>query len=195
MSTRLLKLAVLFGISLTFLTNSALAFDEDEPELDEDGNPIVKPDMAPEWQLRGADNLIVSSKDLAGKPYVLSFCASWSPYCDKFLPGLDYISIDYVNEGIPTYAVSFWENSNAKPLKAFEKLGLMLPMLVDGDEVAKGFGVLGVPTTVFVNQDGEIVYRHTEFDPNDPQLRVAYEELKELWKNPPPENPEEDDGE
>ena len=184
-----------FVVFLSFLSTAGFAYDDDEVKLDKDGNPIVPPDMAPEWQLRGEDNLIVSSKDLMGKPYVLSFCASWSPYCKRFQPGLDYISIDYVNEGIPTYAVSFWENSNAKPLKEFSKLGLMLPMLVDGDDVAKSFAVLGVPTTIFVNQAGEITYRHTAFDPNDPQLRVAYETLKEDWKNPKPKNPEgEDDG-
>jgi cytochrome c biogenesis protein CcmG, thiol:disulfide interchange protein DsbE len=184
-----------FLLILSAISVFAFAYDDEGIELDEDGNPIVQPDMAPEWQLRGEANLIVSSKDLAGKPYVLSFCASWSPYCKKFQPGLDYISIDYVTKGIPTYAVSFWENSNAKPLKEFEKLGLMLPMLVDGDAVAKEFAVLALPTTIFVNQEGEILYRHLESDPNDPQLRVAYEELKDAWKNPKPKNPEgEEDG-
>ena len=76
-----------------------------------------------------------------------------------------------------------------------DKRGLFLPVLVEGDAVAKAFGVLGTPTTVFVNQDGEIVYRHTAFDPNDPQLRAAYEQLKDEMENPPPQEVEGDGSE
>ena len=188
---------LLLFTSLFFSSYESSAFSDEKPEveLDEDGNPIVKLDEAPEWILSDGKGNDVSSADLAGQPYVLTFWATWCPYCKKLQPGLDYISLDYVDIGIPTYAVSFWENPGAKPIEEMDKRGLFLPVLVEGDAVAKAFGVLGTPTTVFVNQDGEIVYRHTAFDPNDPQLRAAYEQLKDEMENPPPQEVEGDGSE
>lgn len=184
---------------VVLLMTSQVTASDPEVELDEDGNPIVKLDEAPEWVLTDGKGGDVSSAELAGQPYVLTFWATWCPYCKKFQPGLDYIALDYIDVGIPTYAVSFWENAGAKPAEEMEARGLYLPVLVEGDSVAKAFGVLGTPTTVFVNQEGEIVYRHTAFDPNDPQLRAAYEQLKDEMEKPEPESTEgeentEDDG-
>ena len=151
--------------------------EEVEPELDEDGNPIIKPDMAPSWKLIDGNDAEVSSAALAGKPYVLHFWATWCPYCKKLQPGLEVISDDYVEKGIKTYAVSFWENPRAKPVLEMENRGLFFPVLIEGDEVAKAFGVVGTPTTIFVNGAGEIAYVHLQSNPNDPQIRVAYEML------------------
>lgn len=183
---------LLVSVLFVLLMSVALHANASDPEveLDEDGNPIVKLDEAPEWVLTDGKGGNVSSADLAGQPYVLTFWATWCPYCKKFQPGLDYIALDYIDVGIPTYAVSFWENDGAKPAEEMEARGLYLPVLVEGDNVAKAFGVLGTPTTIFVNQDGEIVYRHTAFDPNDPQLRAAYEQLKDEMENPKPKVPE-----
>lgn len=157
--------------------------EEAEPELDEDGNPIVKPDMAPSWVLTDGQGSEVTAAALAGKPYVLHFWATWCPYCKKLQPGLEVISEDYVEKGIKTYAVSFWENPRAKPVQEMENRGLFLPVLVEGDEVAKAFGVVGTPSTIFVNGKGEIAYVHLQSNPNDPQLRVAYELLLDSMKD------------
>lgn len=192
---RLTILVFLLCLNIVLFVPTAMALDEPEVELDEDGNPIVKLDEAPEWVLTDGMGNNVSSADLAGKPYVLTFWATWCPYCKKFQPGLDYIALDYIEIGIPTYAVSFWENEGATPVEEMENRGLYLPVLVEGDQVAKAFGVLGTPTTIFVNQDGEIVYRHTAFDPNDPQLRVAYEQLKDEMEKPEPKATEDEQAE
>ncbi len=174
-------------LSLFFLLLciSFAAFAEpepEEPELDEDGNPIVKAEVAPSWTLKDAEGNDISSESLKGKPYVLHFWATWCPYCKRLQPGLDVISMGYVKKGITTYAVSFWENPKAKPVSEMQNRGLMLPVLVEGDDVAKNFGVMGTPTTVFVNKDHEVEYIHLQSDPNDPQLRVAYETLLDSMK-------------
>ena len=164
-----------------FMSFSLLAFEPEpeEPELDEDGNPIIKADVAPEWRLKDADGNEVTSESLKDKAYVLHFWATWCPYCKRLQPGLETISMGYAKKGIPTYAVSFWQNPKARPVDEMKQRGLMLPVLLEGDAVAKSFGVFGTPTTVFINKSGEISTVHTDSDPNDPQLRVAYELLLE----------------
>jgi thioredoxin-related protein len=63
-----------------------------------------------------------------------------------------------------------------------KRRGLDLKVLVDGDEAAKSFDVTSTPTTVFINHRGEIVFTYILSDPNDPQLRLAYETLVDQVK-------------
>lgn len=151
--------------------------ESEDVELDEDGNPIVEPDMAPSWRLSNGSDLEVSSEGLKGKPYVIHFWATWCPYCKELQPGLDSIAQDYIKDGINTYAVSFWENRRAKPIEEMASRFLELPVLIEGDEVANAFGVVATPSTYFVSGEGEIMFTYLLSNPNDPQLRVAYEAL------------------
>lgn len=176
----------LFRFLTLMLILSFSVWAEPEPEeleLDEDGNPIVKAEVAPSWSLKDGDGNEVTSESLKDKPYVLHFWATWCPYCKRLQPGLDVIAMGYVNKGINTYAVSFWENPTAKPVREMQNRGLMLPVLVEGDEVAKSFGAMGTPTTIFVNKDHEITHIYIQSNPNDPQLRVMYEELLDSMKD------------
>ena len=175
---RFLLLTLLFSFSV---------LAEDEVETSEDTS-----NTAPEWTLKNGDSVYGTSQ-LTGKPYVIHFWATWCPYCKRLQPGLESVSRDYREDGIATYAVSFWENPRANPEREMMNRGLNLKVLVKGDEVAKSFGVQGTPTTVFINHDGEIISRLNTSDPNDPQLRLAYEALLdglEKSKEPTPESEE-----
>lgn len=152
--------------------------EADEPELDENGNPIVKLEEAPNWSvvLEGQG---LSSDDFAGKPYVLHFWSSWSPYSTNFQPGLHSIAQQYIDDGIETLAVSFWENARTDPIKVLNDRGYQFKPVPKGDDLAKTFSVQLPPTTIFINGKNEIVQRLVTHDPNDPSIRAAYEELKD----------------
>jgi thiol-disulfide isomerase/thioredoxin len=173
---------VLMLFLASLLSVQAAEPEEPEPQLDEDGNPIVEVEMAPEWELLDKDGIKLGSELLKEKAYVLHFWASWSPHSKDLQAALDAISIEYIKQGIPTYTISFWENRRSKPSLDMANRGLMLPVLEKGDDVAKAFGVMGVPTTIFIKRGGEIAHIHTDSNPNDPQLRVAYEMLADSLK-------------
>ena len=147
---------------------------------------------APTWSLKKGDD-VVGTDQLQGKPYVIHFWATWCPYCKRLQPGLESISQDYIDEGIPTYAVSFWENSRAKPVEEMKNRGLSLNVLVKGDEVAKSFGIEATPATIFIDHNGEILAKLNTSDPNDPQLRLAYEQLKDNFEKKDEPVPTEED--
>jgi len=161
---------------ILFLCSSPLFVLADEPELDDDGNPIVKREKAPLWYIE-SDGLELSSERLLGKAYVLHFWATWCPDCKLLQSGLETVAQGYINKGINTYAISFWENPRARAVKEMASRGLNFTVLEEGDEVAKLFAVERTPTTVFVDHKGEIILKYILSDPNDPQLRLAYETL------------------
>ena len=133
---------------------------------------------APNWSIE-KEQQVISAVGMKGKPYVLHFWATWCPYCKRVQPGIDNIATEYQTNGIDTFAVSFWENSNADPEREMQNRGLSLNVLANGDDVAKAFGVQGTPTTVFVDHNGQVLVRLTTSNPNDPQLKSAYEALSD----------------
>ena len=181
----MMLLVRIFLLSLLF---SFSVIAEEETQSDDDST------SAPTWSLTKADQAY-GSEQLSGQPYVIHFWATWCPYCKKLQPGLASVSHDYKDKGIPTYAVSFWENARAKPIKEMKNRGLDLEVLVNGDEVAKAFKVQGTPTTVFVDHEGEILVKLNTSDPNDPQIRLAYELLKDNYSKKDEPKPAEEDSE
>lgn len=161
---------------ILFLYSFSLFALDDETAMDKVGNPIVKGEAVPSWSIKNK-NIELSSETLKGKPYVLHFWATWCPYCKRLQPGLETIAKGYLKDGIETYAISFWENPRAKPTQEMENRGLTFKVLEKGDDVAKLFAVESTPTTIFVNHKGELSFTYILSDPNDPQLRLAYETL------------------
>jgi thiol-disulfide isomerase/thioredoxin len=113
-------------------------------------------DAAPDdlgMTLRGTP---VHLKDYAGKAVVISFWASWCPYCLKELPIL--YNIQKAAKGrLQVVAI------NTEEEEIFEKLSramrtLEIGMSYDPDETASAaYGVKGIPHLVVIGRDGRIV--------------------------------------
>ncbi|HSD50654.1 MAG TPA: redoxin domain-containing protein [Candidatus Methylomirabilis sp.] len=55
----------------------------------------------------------------------------------------------------------FWEKSKSKVTGAVEELGIRYPVVQDNDwAIWKRFGVWGWPTTILVDKQGLVRYRH-----------------------------------
>jgi thiol-disulfide isomerase/thioredoxin len=98
----------------------------------------------------------VHLKDYVGKAVVISFWASWCPYCLKELPIL--YNIQKAAKGrLRVVAI------NTEDEEIFEKLSramrtLEIGMSYDPDESArKAYGVNGIPHLVVIGRDGKIV--------------------------------------
>ncbi len=119
---------------------------------------------APAWTLTSLDGETLSSEDLAGRPYVVNFWASYCiPACvdehpvlaaahEQYGDGLAIVGVLYSDE--PADAQSF--------LARYGDAGY--PHLVDPDaRLAIEFGVTGPPETYFVDADG--ILRAKQFGP------------------------------
>ena len=89
----------------------------------------------------------------------MTFSATWCVPCRTELPEFDAFAAE--NPDVPILAIDLQED--AATLKAFvERLQLraLMPMLDPDGAAARRYGVVGLPTAVFIDREG--VIRHVE---------------------------------
>jgi cytochrome oxidase Cu insertion factor (SCO1/SenC/PrrC family) len=112
---------------------------------------------APSFTLESTDGRRVSLADLKGQPLVINFWASYCPPCRAEMPllqkrvgTLGTVRLVLINEG-----------DSAQGARDFlSSTGIQQAALLDSDlKVGRAYGVLPLPTTVFVRADGSIAGR------------------------------------
>lgn len=136
-------------------------------------------DLAADFTLADPQGQMHSWSDYKGKPTIIHFWATWCPYCKKLQPGLESLSKDYEDSDLQILGISFNEDEGADPAQTLKERGISFPTLVQGENVAKAYGVNGTPTTVFINRRGEIVWVTNISEPNHPHLKNAAEFILE----------------
>ena len=111
---------------------------------------------APDFKLNGMDGQPVSMSDQKGSVVVLDFWATWCGPCRASLPGLNKMYKELQGKGMKAFAVDLEESKEKiQPVKA--QLIPDIPVLLDEkSEVAKQYGVTGIPQTVVIGKDGNV---------------------------------------
>lgn len=114
-----------------------------------------------------------------GKPYILSFWATWCKPCLRELNTIKEVYEDWQEEtGVKIIAVSIDDargTSRVKPL--VNGSGWEYEVYIDqNQDLKRAMNVVNVPHTFIINGNGEIVWQHTSF------VEGSEEELIELVK-------------
>jgi len=119
---------------------------------------------APDFSLRDLKQRIVSLGDYrAKKPVILFFWATWCPFCRKEIKNLNENYSRLAGDGVVILAVNIGERPD-KVNKFIKNSLLLYPVLLDLDtNVASSYGVRGIPTYVFIDKKGEIIYSDHSF--------------------------------
>ena len=105
------------------------------------------------------------------QPVILFFWTTWCPFCRKELSILKEKYPQLQKDGCELFAIDV-EESPYKVENFVKNRALNFKILLDLDAaVAEAFDIFGVPTYIFINKKGKIVYRDNYF----PQER--YKEL------------------
>ena len=129
-----------------------------------------KSGKAPDFVLSDSAGNMVSLGEYRGRPLVLHFWATWCPYCKKIQPGLERLEESHQDSKLVVLAISFREDDGADPQGVLEKRGHSFKTLLEGDDVARMYGVRGTPTTFFIDRKGKVVGMTHTSDPEDPIL-------------------------
>jgi len=108
----------------------------------------------------GPQGAEVALDDLAGRPVVLNFWASWCPPCRDEAPLLEDLADRYRDRGVVVLGLDTQDLSdNARGF--INQLGLTYPSLRDGSAESEiAFEVNGLPETFILDAQGRIAHRH-----------------------------------
>jgi cytochrome c biogenesis protein CcmG/thiol:disulfide interchange protein DsbE len=124
------------------------------PEPPETGTRVSG--QAPAFALEGVHDPAetVALADFRGRPVVVNFFAAWCVPCRREMPALES-AYQQVKEHVAFVGIDT-EDIRADGLALLEETGVTYPAGFDPDgKVARDFGVIGMPTTVFVSPTGE----------------------------------------
>ena len=102
----------------------------------------------------------VSLSDYIGKPIVLNFWASWCPPCKSEMPDFDAVAQELDGEVVFLMVdmVDGMQETKDKGAQFIKEQGFSFPVLYDvNQEAAMNYGVSSLPTTYFIDKDGNIV--------------------------------------
>ncbi len=139
------------------------------PELSHVLTALDPPVSAPDFTLNDMDGEPHRLADYRGKVVLINFWATWCPPCRKEMPSLERLYQHFKDQPFMVLAVNQWETDD----HVFSYMGELnvfpeFPILFDPEsKISEEYGVLGLPTSVIIDQQGRIRYRAVggrEFD-------------------------------
>jgi cytochrome c biogenesis protein CcmG/thiol:disulfide interchange protein DsbE len=92
----------------------------------------------------------------AGKPAVVRFWADWCKYCEAEMKAIETVYQRHKDKGLTVLAVNAGQD-RATAAAFVKKIGVTYPILLDEEtKVSKRYGVVGLPTTFFIDSSGVV---------------------------------------
>jgi len=121
----------------------------------------VDPDMTPpDFFIITDVGKAKSLAELRGKPVFINFWNTWCPPCREEMPDLDKLYREY-GQDVEFIFINILtgEKSVHDVTEFLSDNGYSIPVYLDRQgEVARAYGISGIPTTVVLSGSGEVVY-------------------------------------
>lgn len=131
-------------------------------------------DTFPDWQWETPQGEPVSLQEQRGKTTVVVYWATWCPFCKKLFSGLQTLSDKYRDDNVEILAINVWDKND--PNAYMRKYNYNFKVLDHGEASAKALGVYGTPTIFILDEKGEVLYRTSNSNPQNPELESAIQE-------------------
>ena len=143
-----------------------------QEEFEEEHRAILATDFT--LPMLSGGNLTLS--ETRGKMTIINFWASWCAPCKMEAPHLQEFYEEY-SDRVEIVAVNNTSKDKREDVAAFvEQYGLTFPVLLDETgEINTMYGAFAIPTTVFLNEKGEIIHEYV--GPMEKQFLINLLEL------------------
>jgi peroxiredoxin len=125
------------------------------------------PAPAPDFSLAARDGGTVQLSSLKGQVVMINFWATWCGPCRQEMPLLEQLHAKYEPLGFTLLGVNV-EPDSVAATTWLKGMPVTFPILFDTkNAVAEQFGVMGMPSSVFVDREGRVRYVHRGYKPGD----------------------------
>ncbi len=106
---------------------------------------------------RNSEDLMVSLEDFDNKLVIINFWATWCAPCREEMPSLDMLQSNGKIKNLIILPINVGKENIDKAKKFFEDLEIKNLQLYYDDSVklANNFSLIGLPTTILINKNGE----------------------------------------
>jgi thiol-disulfide isomerase/thioredoxin len=111
---------------------------------------------APDFNLTNLDGNTVTLASLKGKVVLLDFWATWCGPCKAAMPTIQKLHEAYKDRGVVILGVNTWEKNADAAKDYMARKKFTYGCLLNGDDLAKAYGVTGIPTLVIIGKDGRV---------------------------------------
>jgi thiol-disulfide isomerase/thioredoxin len=131
------------------------------------------PKGAVDVEMQDFDGNTVSIADLEGRPVVVNFWATWCPSCFAEMPAFETV-YQAKGESVQFLGINLSQDVEAA-LAVVEETGVTYPLARDPQgQVFAAFGGFGMPTTVFLDENGDVVEMYTgELTADELEARIV----------------------
>ena len=133
----------------------------------------ISQEKAPDFKLLDLKSKQTELKEYLGKgPVVVDFWASWCKPCVKSLPKLQKIYDKYKKYGLTIIGINQDGPRNRSKINPFIKSqGINFPILFDDNsDVMRRYRIVGLPATVIISPEGNVVKVHKGYRAGDEKL-------------------------
>lgn len=139
----------------------------------------------PSVKLKDINGKVIDTATLSndGKPFIISFFASWCKPCNRELKAINEVYADWQDEtGVRLVAISIDEAQNAQKVKPMvDAAGWEYQVLLDpNSDFRRAMGVNMIPHVFIVDGNGKIVESRSGYTEGGEQHLI--EKVKELIK-------------
>lgn len=115
------------------------------------------PTGAPEFELEDESGVKVSLASLQGSVVVLEFAGSWAVAARESKPALAALAASQESAGVRFYSIAVREKSKEAAISEHRRVGGTVKLLLNGDRVARDYGVRAYPSYAVVDKRGLLV--------------------------------------
>ena len=135
---------------------------------------------APDFTLKSRSGENLKLSEYRGDVVLINFWASWCGPCRQEMPLLDQLYQRYNPIGFTILGINVEENPD-QARQLLKDVPVSFPILFDTqNSVSKLYHLVGMPSTMIVDRDGNIRYQHFSYLPG---YEKKYEEqIKELLR-------------
>lgn len=113
--------------------------------------------LSPDWTLADTDGKPVHlAAEVAERPTLLFFWATWCPYCKALMPHLQSLKFEY-GDRLNIIAITI-RDDDGDPLTYLKNGGFEFTAILDGDEIAAKNDVYGTPGVLLLDAERQVVF-------------------------------------